>query len=87
MIQPSRRRFLLGAGALLAAPSIVRVASLMPVSVVAPAYGRGPITATEILASQRAFNAEMTELLVKIGDTLALEGRLWRVTDFTSAHI
>lgn len=28
----SRRSFLLGAGALLAAPSIVRVASLMPVS-------------------------------------------------------
>lgn len=30
----SRRSFLLGTGALLAAPSIVRVASLMPVSVV-----------------------------------------------------
>lgn len=33
---PSRRRFLLGASALLAAPSIVRVASLMPVSVLTP---------------------------------------------------
>ena len=31
---PSRRSFLLGAGSLLAAPSIVRVASLMPISVV-----------------------------------------------------
>lgn len=30
---PSRRRFLLGAGSFLAAPAIVRVASLMPVSV------------------------------------------------------
>jgi len=29
----SRRRFLMGAGALLAAPAIVRVASIMPVSV------------------------------------------------------
>lgn len=35
----SRRSFLLGAGALLAAPSIVRVASLMPVSVL-PGYER-----------------------------------------------
>lgn len=33
LILPSRRRFLFGAGALLAAPAIVRVASLMPVSV------------------------------------------------------
>lgn len=33
---PSRRRFLLGAGALLAAPAIVRVASIMPVSVMKP---------------------------------------------------
>lgn len=31
---PSRRGFLLGAGALLAAPAIVRVSALMPVSVV-----------------------------------------------------
>lgn len=30
---PSRRGFMLGAGAMLAAPAIVRVASLMPVSV------------------------------------------------------
>jgi hypothetical protein len=36
LIIPSRRRFLLGAGALLAAPAIVRVASLMPVSVIEP---------------------------------------------------
>lgn len=36
---PSRRRFLLGAGALLAAPSIVRVSSLMPVSVLEPERG------------------------------------------------
>lgn len=34
MIVPSRRGFLLGAGALLAAPAIVRVSALMPVSVV-----------------------------------------------------
>jgi hypothetical protein len=39
MILPSRRRFLLGAGALIAAPSIVRASSLMPVSVL---YG-GPV--------------------------------------------
>lgn len=32
---PSRRRFLLGAGLLLAAPSIVRAATLMPVSTAA----------------------------------------------------
>lgn len=38
LIQPNRRRFLFGAGALIAAPSIVRVSSLMPVSVL---YG-GP---------------------------------------------
>lgn len=31
MIVPSRRRFLFGAGALLAAPAIVRVSALMPV--------------------------------------------------------
>lgn len=36
LIVPSRRRFLLGAGAVLAAPSIVRAASLMPVSVLEP---------------------------------------------------
>lgn len=35
VIKPSRRRFLLGAGALLAAPAIVRVASLMAVKPVA----------------------------------------------------
>lgn len=35
LITHSRRRFLLGAGALLAAPAIVRVASIMPVSVAA----------------------------------------------------
>lgn len=37
LIVPSRRRFLLGAGAVLAAPSNVRGASLMPVSVIEPA--------------------------------------------------
>lgn len=36
LIVPSRRRFFLGAGAVLAAPSIVRAASLMPVSVIEP---------------------------------------------------
>ena len=44
MIDPSRRRFLMGAGFLLAAPAIIRVASLMPVSVIAPSlpvYGFG----------------------------------------------
>jgi len=35
---PSRRGFMFGAGALLAAPSIVRVASLMPVSVISPTH-------------------------------------------------
>jgi len=34
-IHPSRRRFLLGAGALFATPAIVRASSIMPVSVVA----------------------------------------------------
>jgi hypothetical protein len=33
LAHPSRRRFLLGAGALFATPAIVRVASIMPVSV------------------------------------------------------
>jgi hypothetical protein len=33
MIVPSRRGFLFGAGALLAAPAIVRASNLMPVSV------------------------------------------------------
>ena len=33
MITPSRRRFLLGAGAFIAAPAIVRVSSIMPISV------------------------------------------------------
>lgn len=50
----SRRRFLLGAGAtLLAAPAIVRVASLMPVSVLYGGPAGGEMTATEVVASQR----------------------------------
>jgi hypothetical protein len=32
----SRRRFLMGAGVILAAPAIVRVANLMPISVLEP---------------------------------------------------
>ena len=62
MMIPSRRRFLLGAGALLAAPSIVRASSLMPVSVIDPQaiwtpYG-GAMTATELNGLTRAFTAE-----------------------------
>ncbi len=36
MIQPKRRGFLIGAGALLMAPAIVRASSIMPVSVLSP---------------------------------------------------
>lgn len=36
LLQPKRRGFLLGAGALLMAPAIVRASSLMPVSVHGP---------------------------------------------------
>lgn len=35
---PTRRRFLIGAASLLAAPAIVRVASIMPVSVPKPEW-------------------------------------------------
>lgn len=38
ILQPSRRRFFLGVSAFLAAPAIVRVASIMPVSVVDKPY-------------------------------------------------
>jgi hypothetical protein len=41
LIKPSRRGFLFGAAAFLAAPAIVRVASLMPVSVPKPAFDLG----------------------------------------------
>lgn len=36
LIVPSRRRFLFGAAAVLAAPAIIRVAQLMPISVLQP---------------------------------------------------
>lgn len=47
---PSRRRFLLGAVALAAAPAIVRVASLMPISVPKLVVPAGGFTAGEIRA-------------------------------------
>lgn len=50
LILPSRRRFLLGAGALLAAPAIVRVASIMPVSVVAAPDSLIAVDITVVLA-------------------------------------
>jgi len=54
----SRRRFLLGAGALIAAPSIVRAQSLMPVSVVEVSEG---LTLDNILRAKSALEAnEMT---------------------------
>ena len=50
MIIPSRRRFLFGAATLLAAPSIVRVASLMSVS----SAWRSPRLMTAAVASTRS---------------------------------
>lgn len=48
---PSRRRFLLGAAAVLAAPAVVRVAQLMPIS--APKLRTGPFTEAEMQAIVR----------------------------------
>lgn len=47
-----RRSFLLGLGATLAAPAIVRAESLMKVAKLRQDFG-GPMTATEILMRQR----------------------------------
>lgn len=67
---PSRRSFLLGAGSLLAAPSIVRVASLMSVSVLngqtlSPEYIRPDYTLSWEVT---LFRSEMTrdELLALV---------------------
>ena len=75
MILPSRRRFLLGAGALLTAPAIVRVASIMPVSVIEPAsaYGMSPaMTATELLRLQNDLALDTIIRMMKLLDVNSL---------------
>lgn len=54
----ARRSFLAGLGSLLAAPAIVRVASIMPVKALQayPAYGRSP--AMDMLPELRALTIE-----------------------------
>lgn len=71
LLVPSRRRFLLGAGAtLLTAPAIVRVASLMPVSVVdaaAPAaidWGTGSVT----------ISTHARHGVIAVGQTITISG-------------
>lgn len=52
-IEIPRRRFLIGLGALVAAPAIVRASSLMPVRCVPDAYWRdGPIFVEDGLGNQ-----------------------------------
>lgn len=59
MIEVPRRRFLAGLGALIAAPAIVRVASIMPVKTPPLVYGRSP--AMSALGDMRALQAMMSQ--------------------------
>lgn len=82
----NRRGFLIGAGALLMAPAIVRLASIMPVSVLKLGYGRGPwedgaLTARHLMQYQaefiRSFEERMS--LFRVGDHVFDGARTWLV--------
>lgn len=85
----SRRRFLLGAGALLAAPAIVRVSSLMAVKPVAEfdwaAWVERDI-ARSLERSRQAMIDRWTQgTSLKVGDLVVHDGRHWSVVASVSA--
>ena len=78
MIETSRRSFLLGASSLLAAPAIVRVASLMPVKAIADETVLARALFTSPLILPQPIDMTATEVLLRLQEYRLKMDRLWQ---------